>query len=56
MKLINITLGIHVLCSHIGCIFVTAVIWKLNFIIYCVQHWVCILSPPYGSIQLALAP
>jgi hypothetical protein len=32
----NITLGIHVFCNHIGGLFITAAIWKLNFISYCV--------------------
>jgi hypothetical protein len=52
----NITLGIHILCNHIGSFFITVAIWKLNFIISCVQHWVCIGSPPHGAIQIMLAP
>jgi hypothetical protein len=34
----NFTLGIHIICNHIDGKFITAVIRKLNFISYGVQH------------------
>jgi hypothetical protein len=52
----NITLGIHIICNHIGGILITTAIRKLNFISFCIQHLVGIGSPPHGAIQLSLAP
>jgi hypothetical protein len=34
----NITLGMHILCTHIGGIFITTVIRKLHFISSYIQH------------------
>jgi hypothetical protein len=52
----NVTLGIHIFCNHIGSVFITAAIWKLNFISSCVYYWVGIGSPPHSAIQIMIAP
>jgi hypothetical protein len=32
----NVTFSIHIFCNHIGRVFITASIWKLNFISSCI--------------------